>query len=203
MVNILKSKMIEDGMNVYDTDIVVYSSTVRGGTFKLKAKYHNSKITGDFVCANLDGLVSLEKSPKVVMGSFSAKNCKNLGSLVGGPEIVGKTFNIAGCGKLKSLIGAPMSVGEDVYLSLELISLTGIGNKYFTRIGGTLFLTSAIVSNVLGILKIKDLRKVAYGGRNETLKKVVEILNLHLGSRNINKCRMDLEDVGLEEYAGL
>ena len=116
-----------------------------------------------------------------------------------GQKIVG-AFNCGYCYKLTSLEGAPDSTGNfDCSGCTKLTSLEGIGIKYLKQINGEInLLGTPIKSHVLGLMKVKDLKEVKMDN-----KEVEEIINRHLRSRNINKCRAELEDAGLEEFAQL
>ena len=118
-----------------------------------------------------------------------------------GQKIVG-FFDCGYCYKLTSLEGAPDSVTGNFYCGscTKLTSLEGIGVKYLKQINGKIDLEDCpIKSHVLGLLKVKDLKEVKMDN-----KEVEEILNKHLKSgRNINKCKSELKDAGLEEYAQL
>ena len=108
-------------------------------------------------------------------------------------------FDCSECGDLKSLEGAPDSVTGNFYCHhcTKLSSLEGIGVKYLKQINGKIDLEDCpIKSHVLGLLKVKDLKEVKMDN-----KEVEEIINRHLRSRNINKCRAELKDAGLEEFA--
>jgi hypothetical protein len=205
-MNKLSSNSYENGLKVYDTNIKINTSTVKGGLFKHRDKFHNSVITGDFDCKRLDSLISLEKSPTKIKGSFDCRCCYNLISLQGAPRYIGLSFVIGCCYSLKSLNGAPTYVGMDVDMGQcqSLTSLTGIGQDYLQEIRGTLFVTGSIRSHMLGILKIENLKFVKYKGQNETMKKVVNILNSHLTSgRRLSKCREELIEAGFKEFARL
>jgi hypothetical protein len=82
----------------------------------------------------------------------------------------------------------------------SLTSLEGIGVRYLKQIGGKLDLPNCpIKSNVLGLLKIKDLKKVEMDN-----KIVEEIINRNLNSgRRLSKCKQELIEAGLQEFAKL
>ena len=86
-------------------------------------------------------------------------------------------------------------------------SLSGIGQKYLTSIGqnGILILYKELNSSILGLLKIKNLSEVSLGVTNDKqLQPAIEIINKHLKfGRNIRKCKAELEEAGLEQYAQL
>lgn len=90
---------------------------------------------------------------------------------------------------------------------VRIDSLEGIGTKHLTSIGpdGELLISKKIKSNILGLLKIKNLKIVLIDGTPKPdLEKAVKIINKHLASgRNIRKCKAELEDTGLDDYAQL
>ena len=98
----------------------------------------------------------------------------------------------------------------DLATCRELTSLEGIGKDFLLEIHGTLLLPSSLKRNVLGILKIKNLIEVLVVNErniilpNEDFHRVAEMLNHHLHSgKNINKCKSELIEAGLEEFAQL
>ena len=137
-------------------------------------------VTGDFYCNNL-GLTTLENTPTKVTGYF---NCYN--------------------NKLTSLEGAPTSTADFYCVdNPHITSLEGIGTKYLTEIKGCILLNNCpIKSHILGLLKIQKLTKVEMNSN----KKVENIVNKYLkstSSRKLQKCKAELEDAGLEEFAQL
>ena len=200
-------------------DISTHNNIIKDGRFPKEHQYKGQKIVGDFNCRYCEDLTSLEGAPDSVTGNFYCNSCTSLKSLEGAPDSVTGDFFCGSCTKLTSLEGAPDST-RDFYCnscynltSLEgapdstgnfdcsgctkLTSLEGIGIKYLKQINGEInLLGTPIKSHVLGLMKVKDLKEVKMDN-----KEVEEIINRHLRSRNINKCRAELEDAGLEEYA--
>jgi hypothetical protein len=100
-------------------------------------------VKGNFICAGIDTLISLEGSPSRVEGGFDCTLCKNLPSLKGGPIWVGGEFDCGYTKKLVSLEGAPEHVGGNFSCRLSdgLETLEGApafigGSKRTTGIGG-------------------------------------------------------------------
>ena len=176
------------------------------------------KVTGDFDCSRKQ-LKSLEGCPQTVGGDFYCSH-NQLESLEGCPQTVGGYFNCSD-NELKSLEGCPQTVGGSFYCwnnqlkSLEGCPQTVGGNFYYfnnekltslTRINfyvheingedGADFTGCPIKSNVLGILKIRGLKKVKF-----TDKKLEEIMNRHLPMGDSTDCIDDLLDAGYsKEY---
>ena len=158
-------------------------------------------VTGNFYCSGCTKLESLEGAPDSVTGNFYCWSCTKLESLEGAPNSVTGGFYCRYCTSLTSLEGAPDSTGDfDCSGCTKLTSLEGIGVKYLKQINMSIDLSGTpIKSHVLGLMKVKDLKEV-----NMDIMEVEEILNKHLKSgRNFNKCKSELKDAGLEEYAQL
>jgi len=116
-------------------------------------------------------------------------------------------FDCRECESLSSLENAPNIVDEDCDFAnaMKLTSLEGIGKDYLLEIGGDLYLPLHLKSNALGILRIKKLTHVINNSfAIDSLKRTVTIINKHLESgRNIWKCKEELIEAGLKEYAKL
>ena len=126
--------------------------------------------------------------------------------LHGCPKIVEGDLLISLCTRLTSLEGAPQEVKGNVKINYcpKITSLGGIGQKYLTSIHGKLSISKTITSDILGILKIQNLTDVSLWALGGNILQAINIINKHLHSgKNINKCRAELEDAGLEEYAQL
>ena len=183
--------------------------TIKDG--KLPFDYSNDILNGDL---EIDGdykLTSLEGCPKIVNGIFwiESKKLKNLKS---SPNEVNSFF--CEIPTLTSLEGAPLRVrigngdSSDGTVSLkvceELTSLTGIGRDYFQQIDKAIVLPNTIKESMLGILKIKNLQEIRNFNLTGDLENSARIINKYLDSgRNINKCKSELIEAGLEEYAQL
>lgn len=173
-----------------------------------------SKNITSFHCNN-NMLTNLRGSPSEVMQFDCDEN--RLTSLEGGPTHVSQGFS---CYKnvLTSVEGAPKWIGNVGNFNNNLISSLKDIHKHIEHAGDTLFFQdNPIKSHVLGLLKIKGLKKVYLShlpGRTHTsdnlsnaqlkLFKVQNTINDHLdGARDIFACQEELEDEGLEEYAQL
>jgi hypothetical protein len=165
---------------------------------KLKKQYPN--ITGDFI-SSCPELTSLEGCPDEVGGNFNCFGTK-ITSLKGAPSTVGRVFSCTST-NITSLEGAPKKVGADFYCTdTKITSLEGIGKDYLQEIKGGLYLNSCkqLTSHMLGILKIKNLKKIEF----DVNKHVETIFNKHLSSnRDMTECQMDLIEAGFKEYAKL
>jgi hypothetical protein len=159
-------------------------------------------LIGDFDCSNCVNLTSLEGSPSSVTGNFKCWRC-NFPTLKGASKKVTGEFYINECDKLTSLEGAPDEVIGIVTIAScnKLKSLSGIGINYLLKINGSLDLyRTSIESNILGLLKVKDLEEII----NLNNKKAQKIINKHLHSgRRLSKCKEELIEAGLKEFAKL
>ena len=150
-------------------------------------------------------LLSLEGFPKVKRDIDISLN-QNLTSLKGmNLETVENLF-LNGC-RLTSLEGIPRNIKHLIIDDNPIKSLKGI-HKLIDSIDDELILPNSIESNVLGLLKIKKLRKVFLGfsDTTEDIKQVVEIINKYLPnptSAQIIDCQNELIEAGFEEYAEL
>ena len=155
-------------------------------------------VGGSFNCSD-NKLKSLEGCPRTVNGSFWCVN-NQLESLEGCPQKVGGNF-ACGHNQLESLEGCPQTVGGDFYCwnNEKLTSLARI-NFYVHETNGAAdganFSGCPIKSNVLGILKIRGLKKVKFDD-----KKLEEIMNKYLPMGDSTDCIDDLLDAGYsKEY---
>jgi hypothetical protein len=98
--------------------------------------------------------------------------------------------------------------GDCNIMGLNLQSLEGIGTKYFTEINGKLSLSASSQSNILGLLKIKNLRGISLMTGDhfytENSKKAFSIVMKHFGQcSDIIDCQDELIEAGLKEFAKL
>lgn len=142
----------------------------------------------------------LNRQFKEVKGRFT---CHSLGliSLEGCPEIVGENFDASG-NNLTSFRYAPKIIkGDCILYNNPVESLEGIGKDYILEVDYQLDIDDCEVkSNMLGILKIKNLQNILFN-----FNTIVEaIINKHLkGDRNILKCQKELIQNGFKDYAKL
>ena len=119
------------------------------------------------------------------------------------PNKVTKQFKVKSGSGPKNLIKyLPQEIGTTLALDLPLTSLKGIGDR--VKKCELIIVPGGLKSHILGLLKIKNLEIVSSSGidASDDDWKAVKIINKYLDSnRNINKCRAELEDAGLEEYA--
>ena len=125
---------------------------------------------------------------------------RNLISLKGSPREVHGDFYCSH-NQLTSLEGAPLKIGGGFRCPFnDIISLKGIGKDYLKEIHGTINLNwCPIKSHMLGLLKVKGLINIKFNQN----RKVEEILNKHLKSRDLLACQEELIENGLEQYAQL
>ena len=177
------------------------------------------KVGGDFNCSNNPELTSLEGAPQTIDGNFECKYNPKLTSLIGAPQKVDNIFDcsinnlhsLEGCPQttgtfscstnpeLTSLEGAPQLIKGTFYCkaNLKIRSLARI-NFYIHEINGDRadFTGCPIKSNVLGLLKIRNLKKVEFDD-----EKLQEIMNRHLPIGDSTDCIDDLLDAGYgKEY---
>ena len=131
--------------------------------------------------------------------NFYFDDC-NLTSLKGAPQEVGGSFYCYN-NQLTSLEGAPQKVNGDFSCYDNPIkSLKGIGKTYMKEINGFINLDHCpIESHMLGLLKVKGLTFIKFNQN----RKVEEIINKHLKTRDLLACQDELIENGLEEYAQL
>jgi hypothetical protein len=148
-----------------------------------------------------------EYSKLNVNKTFDCSWCVNLTSLEGVPNSITGDFIFNNCESLTSLEEAPTSVIGDVigFQCYKITSLEGIGKDYLELIDGDIFISHTICENILGLLKIQKLRYVDLLGYNkEPLNTAIGIINNHLTSgRRLSKCREELIEAGLKEFAKL
>ena len=186
-----------------------------------------NKINGYFSCANNKNLTSLIGCPQEGVESFYCYSC-NISSLEGTPNKINGTFN---CVKnpIKSLIGCPQEGVTNFYCrTCNLTSLEGVPkkivgtfqcfdnpikslkgiHKIIEEIDGTFIIPDSVESNILGVLKIKNLGKIIFKSpsNEDTKKEISDIINKYLPNpspSDIIDCQNELIDAGFEEYAEL
>lgn len=175
--------------NVYissDTEKLIYRNTIVDGNFdcsstRIKSLVGSPKhVTGNFNCG-ITGIKSLKGSPNRVDGTF---NCNHtiVTSLEGGPEYVGGDFSSH---------------------NTKIVTLHNI-HKHIKHIGGTFFLPNSLEGYVLGVMFIKDLKRIVFITGTLDQKQLEAIINKHLSSdRNVHDAQQELIEAGLSEYAKL
>jgi hypothetical protein len=172
---------------IYNFGVKINQDGVINGS--IKHDYLNDIVIGDFDCLEL-GLTTLKNCPKSIEGGFYCYD-NDLSSLEFCPDYVSGHFSF--------------------FENPKITSLEGIGTKYCFKIGRRIEIPNTITSNILGILKIKELTDIhtnpvtgSFGSIEGDLLEAAEIINKHLqGARRINKCREELIEAGLKEYAKL
>ena len=155
------------------------------------------KVGFDFNYSRNPYLTSLEGAPEKVEHHFDCSENLKLTSLKGGPKNVGGSFTCSNTG-ITSLEGSPQTVGSDFNCCRNpaLTALVKI-NFYIHEIDGHAdFTGTPIKSNILGLLKIRNLKRIAFDD-----KQLEEIMNRHLPMGDSTDCIDDLLDAGYgKEY---
>jgi hypothetical protein len=161
-----------------------------------------------FECANCASLTSLEGAPEKVGAHFGCNKCANLTSLKGCPKIISSFFDCSYCTSLTSLEGAPMEVNMffNTIKCTSLESLKGIGKDYLLKLKGDLNLQncSNLKSNVLGLLKIKEIDHVDFSNPQvKHFKNLQKIIDKYLKRKDLLGCQDELIENGFSQYAKL
>jgi hypothetical protein len=124
------------------------------------------------------------------------------------PKIIKGNLIADYCFELTSLEDGPMEISNGFFYECEKISsLEGIGKNYLTKVRGKLYLPDCIKSNILGLLKVKELQGIHIDDENgspDEFLRAISIINNHLKSgRRLTKCREELIEAGLKDYAKL
>ena len=177
----------------------------------------DKSFVGNIVFGN-GKLTSLEGSPKELKGYMYVYENK-LRNLIGAPRKISFAANFisptekisfaAGDNDLVSLEGIPEDVEGIMSFAdcKQLKSLEKIGT-YVKRCEKFNFSGCPIESNVLGLLKIHNLKNVIFVrederdySKNKVLLQVEKIINKYLPNGNIFDCQSELIDAGLGEFA--
>ena len=175
----MKVRELFEGFNTLKTGLTLYS-------IDLKNEYPDKDYSDiklvNFTCHST-WLYVLKNCPINVDGNYEI-NYTSVRELSDRPKHVGGYFDCS---------------------DTKISSLKGVGTEYLEFIGKECMLSKNISSHILGLLKVKGLKEVETSNLKlgTDLRQAVEIINKHLGFRNINKCKSELKDVGLEEYAQL
>ena len=133
---------LSDKYTHYHEDVERYF--VRNGKFR----YTFGKVDGDFNCAGIESLTSLEGCPREITGDFIISDTRNLKSLKGCPEKVGGDFEAKRV-TLKELDDFPKYVGNLVNLDWSQIeSLKGMEH---TNIVDGIHIMEVPIKNLEGI----------------------------------------------------
>ena len=191
-------------------------------------KYCPTRINGNFICSDNRLLKSLIGAPQEGVTDFKANNC-DLRSLEGCPTKIDGNFECWYNLELTSLKGMPQEGVNNVYINkCELESLEGIAphikgsitldaNKRITSLKHIyrhlkscreMRIGAEVESNILGVLKIKNLEKLSIVDERhfEAKEDISNIINKYLPnptSDQIIDCQNELIEAGFEEYAEL
>ena len=153
-------------------------------TIRDSGKWSKIKVGNDFDCGDDYKLNSLKGCPQIISGDFFCKD-NRLITLNDGPTHVYKNYS-ASSNNIKTL--------KDIH-------------KHIRQIGEVLYLhNNPIQSHILGLLLIKELRKVYSVGNTffSTGNAIFEIINNHIGrDRDVLECQEELISAGYKEYAKL
>ncbi len=131
-------------------------------------------------------------------------------SLEGCPSEINGNFTCIST-HISSLEFAPKIIhGNFTCFDNKLTSLKDI-HKHINQIDGSIILNAAawncrIESNILGLLKIKNLKEIAGLGAYDPFTKAANIINKYLPNPTLDKimdCQNELIEAGFEEYAEL
>ena len=194
-------------------------------------KYCPKKINGEFYCANNSNLESLEGMPQEGVTALVADEC-DLRSLKGIPVKINGDLSIVKNSNLTSLKGCSEEVSNffasqcnllslegfpkvkrdiDISLNQNLTSLKGI-HKIIEEINGSLSIGTSVKSNILGILKIKNVKELKFSLQSAPINDVTRltqlanIINWYLPNPTTSQiidCQNELIEAGFEEYAEL
>ena len=152
-------------------------------------------------------LLSLKGSPEEVL-TLRAKGTKALKSLVGGPKRVMKSayFQDSGIESLEGLL----EVRNSLYVAdcSHLKSLHGVGTTCLKSCS-SLYLSPYVVSDILGLMLVKDLSTIEVFTNtrtNKELEQAIKIIIKHKEYKadpDLIDCQHELIEAGLEEYAEL
>jgi hypothetical protein len=202
--HILKNYTIHPETFVIDVNNTVDLDSYKGSTLPVKF----GVINGHFILSSASWLTSLEGCPEVVNGDFYCGRNPLLTSAIGGPKTVTGHVSYNDT-PLKNIEGLPKTMKS---VSLSDTDITNFANihKHVKQINQDIILgfitIEHIKSNILGLMLIKNLKKVVFNLAANNIKgtRALTILNKHLqGDRSITDCQIELQDAGLSEYAKL
>jgi hypothetical protein len=156
-------------------------------------------LEGTFDCSDCTLLTSLEGAPS----SATNFNCSGCTSLISLKVSLENTHNFwcHGCSSLTSLEGAPFKTYNFLGSGCtSLRSLEGIGKDYLKEVNDVFSISNTgIKSNILGLLKVRNLKAISITDD----KKLEEIINRHLETKDIIECQEELIENGYKEFAKL
>ena len=166
----------------------------------------SNEINGNFEC-NECNLHSLIGAPNKIDGDFNCSDNPHLSSLEGMTQEGIYDLEIRNTG-ITSLKGIARQVEGNIYLenNKNLSSLKNI-HKFFEAFsdplnGGVIYFSHTFVkSNILGLLKIKNLESIDSG--NDELDAIINDYLPDPTPDKIIDCQNELIDAGFEEYAEL
>jgi hypothetical protein len=174
---------------------------------KIRLNWPN-EIGGSFKAYSNNEITSLEGVPQIIHNDFLIYDNRHLKSLDGGPIQVDGDYLCWGC-NLESYEGVATKIGYWLNLYANPITnLKGIGDYFSNGYVQSIKLPSSITSNVLGLLLIPKLEVITLDNKDKIDKPAfltaMQIINKHLSSgKRRSKCKQELEDAGLKEFAKL
>lgn len=184
-----------DGKNLEIVDCDLYYDILPGGQ-ELYSLSGCPETVENFNCSG-QPITTLVGGPIIVQNNYYCTSTK-ITDFKGAPKKVGGSF-ICKDTMINTFDGIPEYIGDDLNLkNNKFTSLKDI-HKHITNIwGGANFEGNPIKSNILGLLKIKQLRAVQFDDIE-----LEEIINKYLPEGDIFACQQELIDAGFEEYARL
>ena len=152
-------------------------------------------------------LKNLDWCPNTINGDFDCSGNYELNSLKGVPQTGVNNLYFPHC-NITSLEGLPRQIGGALlFYKNPITSLKGI-HKIVNEIKGELAVPQSVISNILGVLKIRNVDTFRFGAPFESNVKteISDIINKYLPNPNSDQiidCQNELIEAGFEEYAEL
>ena len=155
---------------------------------------------------NVDNLESFEGSPIEINGAFTCSMHKKITTFNGSPKMVNGAFIVSDC-NISSVEGLPEFIKQNCFITKNPIKTLKNIYKNVKEIGGKLYVENSVESNVLGVLKIKNLKELIFLNKNTYTKtEISNIINKYLPNPNMSQildCQNELIEAGFEGYAEL
>jgi hypothetical protein len=171
-------------------------------------------VVNDDLSINVDGSVIIEQKLlkslpykfNRVNGAFSVYR-NDLKSMENCPSYVGRgDFSVEANYKIKDFKGSPRVVNGDYSIIDTSITSFHDIHKHIDTINGDLLINQRVKDSVLGLLKIRGLKKVLtnYPGHlHHRNHPIFNIVNKYLPEGNIIECQSELIEAGLDNWAKL
>lgn len=150
---------------------------------------------------------SLEGCPEEINGAFTCSMRSKITSFKGAPKKVNGTFIMSEC-NISSIEGLPKFIEKNCFITKNSIKTLKNIHKEAHEIGGKLFIADSVESNILGVLKIKNLKELIFLKKDISYakKEISNIINKYLPNPTTDQildCQNELIEAGFEEYAEL